>query len=150
MTYFRPLTFWDGPHSVCGVCVSLNKSTSYLSLCLSLNSFCNKTSRTRASLSPETRCVISIKRPRVQVPMWVVWFWFHQLYFCQQERYYMPGWEDALASKDDTLTLMEFEKSWGPYDWIGWAEPKKYSSRTVLLTIFIPRLVLPRKTWLPL
>ena len=36
----------NGPHSVCGVCLSLNKSASYLSLCLSLNSFCNKTSRT--------------------------------------------------------------------------------------------------------
>ena len=47
----------DGPHSVCGVCFSLylTKSTSYLSLCLSLNSFCDETSRTWASLGPETR-----------------------------------------------------------------------------------------------
>ena len=44
------------------VCFSLNKSTSYLSLCLSLNSFCDETSRTWASLSPETRCVISVGR----------------------------------------------------------------------------------------
>ena len=44
------LTFWDGPHSVCGVCFSLNKSTSYLSLCLSLNSFWDKTSRTWGSI----------------------------------------------------------------------------------------------------
>ena len=50
------LTFWDGPYSVCGVCFSLNKSTSCLSLCLSLNNFCDETSRTWASLSPETRC----------------------------------------------------------------------------------------------
>ena len=64
-----PLAFWDGPHSVCGVCFSLNKSTSYLSLCLPLNSFCDETSRTWASLSPETRCVISIKRLWVQVPI---------------------------------------------------------------------------------
>ena len=35
--------FWDTPHSVCGMCVSLNKSTSYLSLCLSLNSLCDET-----------------------------------------------------------------------------------------------------------
>ena len=51
------LALCDGPHSVCGVCFSLNlnKSTSYLSLCLSLNSFCNEASRTRASLGPETR-----------------------------------------------------------------------------------------------
>ena len=41
------------------MCFSLNRSTSYLSLCLSLNSFCGKTSRTWASLSPETNCVIS-------------------------------------------------------------------------------------------
>ena len=34
--------FWDDPlSSVCRVCFSLNKSTFYLSLCLSLNSFCN-------------------------------------------------------------------------------------------------------------
>ena len=40
-----------------GVCcfLYLNKSTSYLWLCLSLNSFCNETSRTWASLGPETR-----------------------------------------------------------------------------------------------
>ena len=48
--------------ALCGVCFCLNKSTSYLSLCLSLNSFCNETSRTWASLSPETRCVISVGR----------------------------------------------------------------------------------------
>ena len=33
----------------------LNKSTSYLSLCLSLNSFCDETSKTWTSLGPETR-----------------------------------------------------------------------------------------------
>ena len=59
---------------VCGVCFSLNKSTSYLSLCLSRNSFCDETSRTWASLSPETRCVISVKRPWVRVPIWVTQF----------------------------------------------------------------------------
>ena len=48
---------------------SLNKPTSYLSLCLSPNSFCDETSRTWASLSPETRCVISVKRPWIQVPI---------------------------------------------------------------------------------
>ena len=51
------LALCNGPHSVSGVCFSLylNKSTSYLSLCLSLNSFCNETSRNWASLGPETR-----------------------------------------------------------------------------------------------
>ena len=61
MPNFRAaLALCDGPHSVCGVCFSLclNKSTPYLSLCLSLNSFCDETSRTWASLGPETRhCV---------------------------------------------------------------------------------------------
>ena len=49
-----------------GVCVSLNlnKSTC-LSLCLSLNSFCDETSRTWVSLGPETRFVISVGRPWV-------------------------------------------------------------------------------------
>ena len=45
---------------------SLNKSTSYLLLFLSLNSFYDKTLGTSASLSPETRCVISLKRPWIQ------------------------------------------------------------------------------------
>ena len=42
--------------ALCGVCFSLylNKST-YSSFWLSLNSFCNETSRTWASLGPETR-----------------------------------------------------------------------------------------------
>ena len=39
----------------------LSRSTSYPSLCLSLNSFCDETSRTWVSLSPETMCVISVK-----------------------------------------------------------------------------------------
>ena len=37
------------------LCVYLNKSTSYPSLCLSLNCFCDETSRTWASLGPETK-----------------------------------------------------------------------------------------------
>ena len=58
MPNFRAtLALCDGPHSVCGVCFSLhlNKSTSYLSLCLSLNYFCDETSRTWVSSGPETR-----------------------------------------------------------------------------------------------
>ena len=45
---FNQLALCDGPYSVCGVCfaLNLNKSVSYLSLCLSLNSFCDETSRT--------------------------------------------------------------------------------------------------------
>ena len=54
------------------ISLSLNKSTSYLSLFLSLNSFYDKTLGTSASLSPETRCVISLKRPWIQVPIWVL------------------------------------------------------------------------------
>ena len=44
-------------HNVCGVCsfLNLNKSTSHLLLCVSLNSFCDETSRTWASLGPEAR-----------------------------------------------------------------------------------------------
>ena len=50
-------SFWNGPHTV--ERFSLNKSTSYLPLCLSLNSFCDETSRAWASFGPETRCMIS-------------------------------------------------------------------------------------------
>jgi len=57
--YTHPL-WW--PHPVCWVCFSLNKSTSYLSLCLSMDSFCNETSRTWPSLGLETRSVISVRR----------------------------------------------------------------------------------------
>ena len=66
------LAFWDWSYSIYGMFISLNKSTSYLSVCLSLNSFCEETSRTWASLSPETRCVILIKRQGIQVPIWVL------------------------------------------------------------------------------
>ena len=52
-------------------CVSLNKSTSYLPLCLSLDSSCDKTSKNLSFISPETRCTISVKRPLVQVPSWI-------------------------------------------------------------------------------
>ena len=53
------LTLCSGPYSLCGVCFSLNlkKSTYYLSLCLSLNSFCDEASRTWAPLCPETSTV---------------------------------------------------------------------------------------------
>ena len=71
-TLATALTLCNGPYSICGVYFSLNlnKSTSYLSLCLSLNSFCDGTvgfgwvwvpatwvqvpSRVLAGLSPST------------------------------------------------------------------------------------------------
>ena len=58
----------DRPHSIYGMCTSLNKTTSCPSLCFSLNSFCNETSAAWAWLGPKTRCVASIKRLWVQVP----------------------------------------------------------------------------------
>ena len=83
----RLLCPWDSPGKstgvgchcllLCGVCFFLNKSTSYLPLCLSLNSFCDETWRTWASLSPKTRCVISMKGPWVQVPIYVAWFYWN-------------------------------------------------------------------------
>ena len=57
--------------TLCGVCFSLSKFTSYLSLYLSLNCFYDETFRTGASLSPETRCVMSVERPWVQLSIWV-------------------------------------------------------------------------------
>ena len=60
------LAFCNGPYSLLSRFLSdLNKSTSYLSLCLSLNSLCAERSRTWASLGPETRSVISVGRPWV-------------------------------------------------------------------------------------
>ena len=46
-------------HTLSMECFSLNKSTSYLSLCASLSFFCDETSKTWASLSPKTSCVRS-------------------------------------------------------------------------------------------
>ena len=48
-----------------------NTSISCLSLCLSLNSFCAETQRTRASVSPDNREVILIQKLWGQVPVWV-------------------------------------------------------------------------------
>ena len=47
--FMATLTFWDGLHSIKRVCISLNKATSYLSLCLSLNYF--RTSVNNSSFS---------------------------------------------------------------------------------------------------
>ena len=55
------LDLWDGWDSIYEVCFSLNKSTSYLSLCLLLNSFHTETQRTRDSVSPEARWVFKLK-----------------------------------------------------------------------------------------
>lgn len=58
--YHGAAVAWDGP--LCGVYFSLNKCTSYLSLCFPLNSSCNETSWMWTSSSPETLCVISVNR----------------------------------------------------------------------------------------
>ena len=50
----------------------LNWTELNLPLCLSLNSSCDETYRTWASLSPETGYVISMKRQWIQVPVWVL------------------------------------------------------------------------------
>ena len=91
-----PLAFWDGPQSLCGVCFFLNKSTSYLSLCLSLNSFYNETSRTWASLSHETRCVSSVERLCVQAPIWATHF---QLgFYPRPTGYQRASWNHLMSS----------------------------------------------------
>ena len=59
------LTLCNGPYSVRGVCFYVNEPTSYLPLYLSLNSFCNETSRFWDSLGPEARSEISVGRPCV-------------------------------------------------------------------------------------
>ena len=51
-------------------CVSLNESTSYLSLCVSMNSFCTWT-----SASPETKCVISAKDRGSNPSLSFGWAW---------------------------------------------------------------------------
>ena len=86
MLYFA---FWDGPHLVCEVCFFLNKSTSYISGCVSLNLSCDKTSRTWTSLE----CVISIKGP------WGTFLVVQWLRTCLP----MQGpWVQSLVQKDST------------------------------------------------
>ena len=59
--------------TLCAVCFSLNKFTSSPSLCHSLNSFYDETGKNLSFiLSPQIRCVISVKRLWVQVPVWVL------------------------------------------------------------------------------
>ena len=90
MLYFA---FWDGPHLVCGVCCFLNKSSSYISVCVSLNLSCDKISRTWTSSDPETRCVISIKGP------WGTFLVVQWLRTCLP----MQGpWVQSLVQKDFT------------------------------------------------
>ena len=61
---------------ICGVCFSLNKSTSYLSLCFSMNSFCDEKARSWGSLGSEIRCVISVERKTVGFGwLWVLVSW---------------------------------------------------------------------------
>ena len=59
---------------------------SLMSLCLSLNSFCNETSRTWASLGPKTGTVcfdwVPVPATWVQVPVWGKRFQTHQKYLC--------------------------------------------------------------------
>ena len=64
------LAFWDGPHSVCGVCFSLKKSTSHLSLISHwiLSAMKHQEPGFHVVLTPG---VISVKRPWVQVTFWV-------------------------------------------------------------------------------
>ena len=69
-TIFKGLSPYKMAHTLSVECFSLNKSTSYLSLCLSLNSFYNKISRTWASLGPETSYVISFGRLRLWLRFW--------------------------------------------------------------------------------
>ena len=64
------------------MCFFVNKSISFLSLCLLLNSFCSETQRTWASVSPETRVQSNwntqfqsnLDFGQVQVPIWPVQF----------------------------------------------------------------------------
>ena len=64
----------DLAHTVCGVCFSLNKSASYLWLCLSLSSFYDETSRPWASLSPEILGMCSQLKIVGSSPIWVTRF----------------------------------------------------------------------------
>ena len=74
----------DRPHSIYGMCTSLNKTTSCPSLRFSLNSFCNETSRTWASLCPETKCeTVSTSRDlsyMVSASGFIIWQTEHRIH----------------------------------------------------------------------
>ena len=94
MPYFEDALFME--------CVFLNKSISYLPLCLSLNSFCTKTQKTWTSVSPDTRWVIIIKR-------WWVWaqsgFWL--------------GLSPSCVGSSPCLSYMVSARSWILFYWNG-------------------------------
>ena len=105
------LAFWDGPHSV--ECASLKKkketnkqNTSYPSLCFSLNSFCNETSRTWVTLGPKTSCVISVGRS---------WIWAR---FEAQPHRFKSQAGFCLGSSPDTWIQVSI---WG--EWFQCEEP---------------------------
>ena len=81
---FRVFCLLRSAYTVYGVCFSIYKPASYLSLCLSLNFFCDETWRTKASLSPETGHVISMKRLWVSVPSESCGFTTSPLFFSPQ------------------------------------------------------------------
>ena len=121
MPHFKTiaLVLCDGLHSVCGVCSSPNKSTSYLSLCLSLNSFCDETSRTWSLLGPETRSVTSVGKLwglggfESQTEVKFQFYLFFCFFFLRKEnwdwdvKWFFPKLENLL----DTLQRLPFHSA---------------------------------------
>ena len=70
MSYFGASHVQRWPNSICRVCFSLNKFTSYLSLCLSLNSFNDKISKIWVSFNTETRSFQSLSHLKLFVTPW--------------------------------------------------------------------------------
>ena len=80
---------WDALHSVYGLCISLNESTSYLLLCVLMNFFCTERKNLNCSKSWDQVCDVNERQgfksqsefwlhfspyPHVQAPMWVAIF----------------------------------------------------------------------------
>ena len=77
---------------------------------LFLNSFCDETLRTWAPLSPETKCVIAIRRQWVQVPVWVLANGFKSYFSCVVSCSYKGEWfsnRRFLFLKDQVLQVAE-------------------------------------------
>ena len=90
-------------HTLPVECFSLNNSTSYLSLCVSLNSFCYETSRIWAWLNPETRCVISVKSLWIQVLIKVVRFSSRAMLFVLDHCRWHPSNMLSASSGDQSV-----------------------------------------------
>ena len=105
----------------------------------SLNSFCAETQRTWASVSPDTRWVITIKRPWVRVPAWAAEFHNRSAYGTNS-REDVPGLGTVPRGREGTAHLpsaLDWREEVSRERWSG---HRSHTRVRVWLTFDIPEL----------